>query len=240
MAEMFSAVLGHDLRNPLSVITTSAETLMRRAPDETLRRPAARILSSGQRMGRMIEELLDMARARMTRRLPAVAVRDGSCCRCAAASSPITRSPHGPCGIAFSSRGRRAGFLGRGPPVPGAGQPDRQRARARAARRADRGARSTGRRPTSVVHLGAQRGSDPARDDAAPVRSVPRAPEAAERLARPGPGALHRARDRRGARRARRRHLVGGGGHAVRGDAAAAGAAVSGDAGGRRSGSAAH
>ena len=66
MAEMFTAVLGHDLRNPLSVITTSAETLTRRAPDEPLRRPAARILASGQRMGRMIEEMLDLARARMS------------------------------------------------------------------------------------------------------------------------------------------------------------------------------
>ena len=66
MAEMFTAVLGHDLRNPLSVITTSAETLTRRAPDETLRRPAARIVSSGRRMGRMIEELLDLGRARMS------------------------------------------------------------------------------------------------------------------------------------------------------------------------------
>jgi signal transduction histidine kinase len=70
LADMFSAVLGHDLRNPLSVITTSAETLLRRAPDEARRRPAARIVANGQRMGRMIEELLDMARARMAGGIP--------------------------------------------------------------------------------------------------------------------------------------------------------------------------
>jgi two-component system sensor histidine kinase/response regulator len=65
LAEMFSAVLGHDLRNPLSVITTSAEILIRRTTEEALRRPAARIMANGQRMGRMIDELLDMARARV-------------------------------------------------------------------------------------------------------------------------------------------------------------------------------
>ena len=64
LAEMFTAVLGHDLRNPLSVITTSADTLVRRAADDTVRRPAARIMANGQRMGRMIDELLDLARAR--------------------------------------------------------------------------------------------------------------------------------------------------------------------------------
>jgi two-component system sensor histidine kinase/response regulator len=64
LAEMFTAVLGHDLRNPLSVITTSADTLVRRAVDDNVRRPAARIMANGQRMGRMIDELLDLARAR--------------------------------------------------------------------------------------------------------------------------------------------------------------------------------
>jgi two-component system sensor histidine kinase/response regulator len=71
MSEMFSAVLGHDLRNPLSVITTSADTLIRRAGgDEAIRRPAGRILAAGQRMGRMIDELLDLARARVAGGIP--------------------------------------------------------------------------------------------------------------------------------------------------------------------------
>jgi len=70
LAEMFSAVLGHDLRNPLSVITTSAELLIRRTADEVLRRPATRIVANGQRMGRMIDQLLDMARARVAGGIP--------------------------------------------------------------------------------------------------------------------------------------------------------------------------
>jgi len=75
LAEMFVAVLGHDLRNPLSVITTSAEILLRRASDEALLRPASRILGNGQRMGRMIDELLDMARARIAGGIP-LSLRD--------------------------------------------------------------------------------------------------------------------------------------------------------------------
>ncbi len=109
MAEMFSAVLGHDLRNPLSVITTSAETLLRRAPDEPLRRPAARILSSGQRMGRMIEELLDLARARMSGGFPLSPCDCDllSLCRRVVADCEIS---HGACGISLSHDGDGRGF----------------------------------------------------------------------------------------------------------------------------------
>ncbi len=61
--ELFTAVLGHDLRGPLSAITTAAELLLRR-PDETTRTVAQRLLRSGQWMGRMIEDMLDLARTR--------------------------------------------------------------------------------------------------------------------------------------------------------------------------------
>jgi two-component system sensor histidine kinase/response regulator len=63
--EMFSALLAHDLRNPLSAILASAQLLQRRSPDAYSQDAAARILSSGHRMGRMIEDILDLARARL-------------------------------------------------------------------------------------------------------------------------------------------------------------------------------
>jgi two-component system sensor histidine kinase/response regulator len=62
--EMFMAVLGHDLRNPLSAIVTSAAVLQR-SSDEGTKRAADRIRSSGRRMSRMIEDMLDLARARL-------------------------------------------------------------------------------------------------------------------------------------------------------------------------------
>jgi two-component system, sensor histidine kinase and response regulator len=63
--EMFSALLAHDLRNPLSAILASARLLQRRSSDPHAHEAAARIVSSGNRMGRLIEDMLDLARARL-------------------------------------------------------------------------------------------------------------------------------------------------------------------------------
>ncbi|HEY3497014.1 MAG TPA: HAMP domain-containing sensor histidine kinase, partial [Polyangiaceae bacterium] len=67
--ELFAAVLAHDLRNPLSAMMMAAQTMLMRhegapATDAT-GRPLSKILSSGKRMERMIEQLLDFTRARM-------------------------------------------------------------------------------------------------------------------------------------------------------------------------------
>jgi two-component system, sensor histidine kinase and response regulator len=63
--EMFSALLAHDLRSPLSAIIGSAHLLQHRSSDQATLETAARILSSGNRMARMIEDMLDLARARL-------------------------------------------------------------------------------------------------------------------------------------------------------------------------------
>ena len=63
--EMFSALLAHDLRNPLSAILGSARLLQRRSGDQQTHEAAARIIASGDRMGRLIEDMLDLARARL-------------------------------------------------------------------------------------------------------------------------------------------------------------------------------
>lgn len=63
--EMFMAVLGHDLRNPLSSILMSAHLLQRRSSDEAVQKVAARLLSSGKWMSRMIADVLDLAQARL-------------------------------------------------------------------------------------------------------------------------------------------------------------------------------
>jgi signal transduction histidine kinase len=64
-SEMFVGILGHDLRNPLSAITTAASLLVRRFDSEAVVKPAMRVLSSGQRMARMIDQLLDFTRVRI-------------------------------------------------------------------------------------------------------------------------------------------------------------------------------
>ncbi len=61
-AQLFIGVLGHDLRNPLSAILTGTSYLSRIATSEKQSRTVARIESSGERMARMIDQLLDLTR----------------------------------------------------------------------------------------------------------------------------------------------------------------------------------
>jgi signal transduction histidine kinase/CheY-like chemotaxis protein len=69
-SEMFVGMLGHDLRNPLSAIATAASLITRRTDAATITRPAARILASASRMGRMIDQLLDFTRIRLGEGIP--------------------------------------------------------------------------------------------------------------------------------------------------------------------------
>lgn len=62
--ELFVAVLGHDLRTPLAAVMTAAEVLARSGGDERVLGAATRIRSSTQRMTRMVNQLLDLARVR--------------------------------------------------------------------------------------------------------------------------------------------------------------------------------
>jgi len=68
--DMFTAVLGHDLRNPLNAIITSAYLLERQTPEQAVHDTARRILSSGKRMSRMIEDMLDVSRIRLAGGIP--------------------------------------------------------------------------------------------------------------------------------------------------------------------------
>jgi two-component system, sensor histidine kinase and response regulator len=65
MNEMFNALLAHDLRSPLSAILGAAHLLQRRSSDQASVESAGRIISSGTRMARLIEDMLDLARARL-------------------------------------------------------------------------------------------------------------------------------------------------------------------------------
>lgn len=63
--EEFTAVLGHDLRNPLSAIVMAASLLLRRDDlNDQQRRGVARIAKSADRMTRLVRDLLDLTRAR--------------------------------------------------------------------------------------------------------------------------------------------------------------------------------
>ena len=68
--ELFTAMLAHDLRSPLSAIVMSSTLLERKAADDTSRKAARRLLTSAQHMGRMINDMLDLARARFGAGIP--------------------------------------------------------------------------------------------------------------------------------------------------------------------------
>lgn len=65
--DQFIAVLGHDLRSPLSAIFMSAGLLVRGGDGG---RAAAQILRSGERMARMVDDLLDLTRTRLGSGIP--------------------------------------------------------------------------------------------------------------------------------------------------------------------------
>ncbi|NUP14176.1 MAG: hypothetical protein HOW73_49715 [Polyangiaceae bacterium] len=74
--EVFLSKLGHDLRNPLnSILVTARLMLLRREVAEASLARLERIVSGGERMERMIAQILDVARARHPDGMP-IAVAD--------------------------------------------------------------------------------------------------------------------------------------------------------------------
>jgi two-component system, sensor histidine kinase and response regulator len=62
--ETMTAVLAHDLRTPLSAMLTGAEIVLRSGAEGALHEAGLRIRTSGMRMARMIDQLLDFSRLR--------------------------------------------------------------------------------------------------------------------------------------------------------------------------------
>jgi signal transduction histidine kinase len=69
--ERLVAILGHDLRNPLSAILVAAQSMLRRGDLGSAQgKLLSRIISSADRMERMITDLLDFTRGRLGTGLP--------------------------------------------------------------------------------------------------------------------------------------------------------------------------
>lgn len=68
--EMFVAAVSHDLRSPLSTVLLGAAMLTRDAVDPAAKRTLTRIKSSAERMANMLEQLYDLARARLGGGIP--------------------------------------------------------------------------------------------------------------------------------------------------------------------------
>lgn len=69
--DMFLGVLGHDLRNPLGAILTSATAMMtREGPDWPQHKTVVRIINAGTRMDGLIGDLADFTRTRLGSGIP--------------------------------------------------------------------------------------------------------------------------------------------------------------------------
>jgi signal transduction histidine kinase/FixJ family two-component response regulator len=60
LREEVLAIVAHDLRNPINVISLAANSLLHRLPDSSARRPVERIIRGAQRAGRLIRDLLEI------------------------------------------------------------------------------------------------------------------------------------------------------------------------------------
>ena len=65
LREQFIAVLGHDLRNPLAAISACGLILEKKSTDPALALMASRVNRSVARMSRLIDDVLDFAKARL-------------------------------------------------------------------------------------------------------------------------------------------------------------------------------
>jgi signal transduction histidine kinase len=65
LCEEFTAILGHDLRNPLAGIVSWADVVQRCANEPIVQRAGERIAASADRMRALIDNTLDLARGRL-------------------------------------------------------------------------------------------------------------------------------------------------------------------------------
>jgi signal transduction histidine kinase len=73
--QLMLGVVGHDLRNPLAVIATVAEQLLKKTDDPQQARKIERALRNAERANRIIGDLLDVTRLRVTGQIPVLKQR---------------------------------------------------------------------------------------------------------------------------------------------------------------------
>ncbi len=70
LRDQFIAVLGHDLRNPISAIGLTADVLESKLSDESARKLVDNIKRSCERMGLLVNDVLDFARGKLGAGIP--------------------------------------------------------------------------------------------------------------------------------------------------------------------------
>jgi len=112
--ELFLGVLGHDLRNPLGAIMTSATVMMtQEGPDWPHLKTVSRIVRSGTRMNEIIGDLLDFTRTRLGAGIPVVRQDMDMETVCRQAVEEITAF-HPDCLVQFEATGELRGQWDKG------------------------------------------------------------------------------------------------------------------------------
>ena len=70
LAETFMAIVGHDLKNPLNAMVLGIELILANPTSPNVGKTAERLKNSTRRMQRMIDDLFDLARARLGNGIP--------------------------------------------------------------------------------------------------------------------------------------------------------------------------
>jgi phosphoserine phosphatase RsbU/P len=70
LREQFIAVLGHDIRTPLSAIVSGTGLLLKRIPEGAEQQIVRRIRASASRISRLVDDVLDFARGRLGGGIP--------------------------------------------------------------------------------------------------------------------------------------------------------------------------
>ncbi|MEJ6401310.1 PAS domain-containing sensor histidine kinase [Yoonia sp. 2307UL14-13] len=70
LREQFIAILGHDLRNPLAAIGSAVRIALRQSHDEKIAATLKAIDGSAERMAKLIDTIMDFARARLGGGIP--------------------------------------------------------------------------------------------------------------------------------------------------------------------------
>lgn len=106
--EELMAVVGHDLRNPLEVILMSAELLKSGDPSLDVKKHAERLHRSGTRMRQIIDELLDVTRARLGGGIP-IEPRAADLLQLAKAAIAEVEAAHPECHVQLHADGELTG-----------------------------------------------------------------------------------------------------------------------------------
>jgi len=102
--EELMAVVGHDLRNPLEVILMTAELLQSGDQGADVKKHAERLHRSGTRMRQIIDELLDVTRARLGGGIP-IEPRKADLLQLAKAAVAEAEAAHPDCQVQLHAEG---------------------------------------------------------------------------------------------------------------------------------------